>query len=80
MPRVSQNLCGSPKRRLQPILILDEPLGIVALYYIVYSESCVLITSPATVKSKTGCVCRNQPGGTKSTQPPPVCQGRFWEP
>ena len=26
MPRVSQNLYGSPKRRLQPILILDEPL------------------------------------------------------
>eukprot|EP01043_Picozoa_sp_COSAG02_P018966 COSAG02_NODE_900_length_16073_cov_87.296607_4_plen_223_part_00 len=38
------------------------------------SESCVLITSPATVKSKTGCVCRNQPGGTKSTQPPNACR------
>eukprot|EP01044_Picomonas_judraskeda_P025605 COSAG03_NODE_7481_length_911_cov_1.713054_1_plen_239_part_10 len=40
------------------------------------SESCVLhvITSPATVKSKTGRVCRNQPGGTKSTQPPNACR------
>ena len=28
MPRVSQNHDGSPKRRLQPIRILDEPLGI----------------------------------------------------
>ncbi len=27
MPRVSQNHDGSPKRRLQPILLLDEPLG-----------------------------------------------------
>ena len=38
------------------------------------SESCVLITSPATVKSKTGRVRRNQPGGTKSTQPPNACR------
>ena len=29
MPRVSQNHDGSPKRRLQPIFILDEPLGFV---------------------------------------------------
>ncbi len=28
MPRVSQNHDGSPKRRLQPIFLLDEPLGI----------------------------------------------------
>ena len=27
MPGVSQNHDGSPKRRLQPILLLDEPLG-----------------------------------------------------
>jgi hypothetical protein len=27
MPRVSQNHDGSPKRRLQPIFLLDEPLG-----------------------------------------------------
>ena len=34
----------------------------------------VLITSPVTVKSKTGSVRRNQPGGTKSTQPPNACR------
>ena len=33
MPRVSQNHDGSPKRRLQPILILDEPLGQVDSQY-----------------------------------------------
>ena len=27
MPEVSQNHDGSPKRRLQPIIPLDEPLG-----------------------------------------------------
>ena len=27
MPGVSQNYDGSTKRRLQPILLLDEPLG-----------------------------------------------------
>ena len=31
MPGVSQNHDGSPKRRLQPILLLDEPLGYVVL-------------------------------------------------
>ena len=29
MPRVSQNHDGSPKRRLQPIFLLDEPLGCI---------------------------------------------------
>ena len=28
MPRVSQNHDGSPKRRLQPIFLLDEPLEV----------------------------------------------------
>eukprot|EP01043_Picozoa_sp_COSAG02_P011037 COSAG02_NODE_400_length_23094_cov_309.555990_14_plen_93_part_00 len=31
-------------------------------------NSCVLITSPITVKKKTGCVACNQPGCTK-----PIC-------
>ena len=42
---------------------------------------CIPVTSPVTVKSKTGCVCRNQPGGTKSTQPPSACrQSMFCSP
>ena len=65
MPGVSQNHDGSTKRRLQPILLLDEPLGIyiIMLNGSTYRSTVVLGTrgTPGTPTSKP----INNPGGSE---------------
>eukprot|EP01048_Picozoa_sp_COSAG05_P009908 COSAG05_NODE_841_length_7021_cov_5.980352_5_plen_75_part_00 len=54
MPRVSQNHDGSPKRRLQPIFLLDEPLEVCLRYPVELTDSdtCSTLHGPPR---DTGC-------------------------
>ena len=52
MPRVSQNHDESPKRRLQPILLLDEPLG----FWTLLNRECL----PALEAVRSNCPTREE--------------------